>query len=115
MHRTFPACKILLFALRHQPRFASARSAASMPYTTSLYRVAGMPVDFMMSGVTLLGAALFHAHTLRVASLGAIAITLYPLQRLMRRLPVFPSRLALALSLIGAAIFFVRCANEPEP
>ena len=58
MHRTFPACKILLFALLHQPRFASAQSAASMPYTASLYRVAGVPVDFMMSGVTLLGAAL---------------------------------------------------------
>lgn len=37
----------------------------------------GVPVDFILFGLTLLGVALFHHHTLRVALTGAITITLY--------------------------------------
>ncbi len=38
-----------------------------------------IPVEFLLFGATLLGVALFHAHTLKVALLGLAAITLYKL------------------------------------
>ncbi|MBL8514889.1 MAG: citrate transporter [Betaproteobacteria bacterium] len=40
-------------------------------------RLGGIPVDFFLFGATLLGVALFHAHTLRIALTGAIVIALY--------------------------------------
>ncbi len=39
----------------------------------------GIPVDFILFGITLLGVALFHRHTLRVALAGLAIITLYKL------------------------------------
>lgn len=39
----------------------------------------GVPLDFILFALTLLGAALFHHHTLRVALVGLAAITLYKL------------------------------------
>ena len=39
--------------------------------------VFGIPVDFILFGLTLLGVALFHHHTLRVALTGLAAISLY--------------------------------------
>jgi Na+/H+ antiporter NhaD/arsenite permease-like protein len=39
--------------------------------------IAGVPVEFLLFGLTLLGVALFHAHTLRVALSGLIAISLF--------------------------------------
>jgi len=41
--------------------------------------LAGIPVDFMLFGLTLLGVALFHRHTLAVALSGLAVITLYKL------------------------------------
>jgi Na+/H+ antiporter NhaD/arsenite permease-like protein len=41
--------------------------------------VAGVPVDFILFALTLAGVALFHHHTLRVAVLGLVVITLYKL------------------------------------
>jgi len=41
--------------------------------------VLGIPVDFILFGITLLGVALFHRHTLRVALAGLAVITLYKL------------------------------------
>jgi Na+/H+ antiporter NhaD/arsenite permease-like protein len=41
--------------------------------------VGGIPVEFILFGVTLLGVALFHRHTLQVALAGLAAITLYKL------------------------------------
>jgi Na+/H+ antiporter NhaD/arsenite permease-like protein len=52
---------------------ACAASATSLP------SVGGIPVDFVLFGLTLLGVALFHHHTLRVALTGAITIALYKL------------------------------------
>ncbi len=45
--------------------------------TPELIRIAGIPVDFILFAATLLGVALFHAHTLRVAVTGMIVIALY--------------------------------------
>ena len=39
--------------------------------------IAGIPFDFVLFALTLLGVALFHARTLQVALAGAAAITLY--------------------------------------
>jgi Na+/H+ antiporter NhaD/arsenite permease-like protein len=45
--------------------------------TPELIRLFGIPLDFFLFGLTLLGVALFHAHTLRIALAGAITISLY--------------------------------------
>lgn len=42
-------------------------------------RVAGIPFDFVLFGLTLLGVALFHHHTLRVGLIGLAAVTIYKL------------------------------------
>jgi Na+/H+ antiporter NhaD/arsenite permease-like protein len=41
--------------------------------------VFGIPLEFFLFGLTLLGVALFHHHTLRVAVTGLLVITLYKL------------------------------------
>lgn len=41
--------------------------------------IAGIPVDFILFALTLLGVALFHHHTLYVALTGLVVITLYKL------------------------------------
>ncbi len=52
---------------------AHAAGAAEAP------AIAGVPVDFVLFGITLLGVALFHHHTLRVALTGLAVISLYKL------------------------------------
>ena len=42
-------------------------------------QIFGIPLDFFLFGATLLGVALFHHHTLKVAASGLIIITLYKL------------------------------------
>ena len=37
----------------------------------------GIPLDFVLFGLTLLGVALFHQHTLRVALAGSVTIAIY--------------------------------------
>ena len=41
--------------------------------------VAGIPVDFILFALTLLGVALFHHYTLQVALTGLVTVTLYKL------------------------------------
>jgi Na+/H+ antiporter NhaD/arsenite permease-like protein len=41
--------------------------------------IAGVPVEFVLFGLTLLGVALFHHHTLKVALAGLASITIYKL------------------------------------
>ena len=48
-----------------------------MPF--SIPAVAGIPLDFVLFGGVLVGVAVFHRHTLRVAVVGLVAITLYKL------------------------------------
>ena len=53
-------------------------SVASMPAMAAGNPVVGgIPVDFVLFGLTLLGVATFHRHTLSVAATGAIVIALY--------------------------------------
>src|SRR4051794_13352562 len=61
--------------------FVNPAAAAS---TTSVYSAQpvylfGIPVDFILFGLTLLGVAVFHHKTLEVALAGLIAVTLYKL------------------------------------
>jgi Na+/H+ antiporter NhaD/arsenite permease-like protein len=46
---------------------------------TTIPSIAGVPVDFILFALTLAGVALFHQHTLRVAVIGLVSITLYKL------------------------------------
>jgi len=48
-------------------------------HAAELPAVAGVPIDFILFAATLLGVALFHHHTLKVALTGLAAITLYKL------------------------------------
>lgn len=41
--------------------------------------IAGIPLDFFLFGLTLLGVALFHHHVLKVALVGLVVITVYKL------------------------------------
>jgi Na+/H+ antiporter NhaD/arsenite permease-like protein len=56
-----------------------AFAAAADPTTAKPVFVFGIPVDFILFGLTLLGVALFHHHTLAVALSGLAAITAYNL------------------------------------
>ena len=62
------AAAVVLTAL---PGIASAAS--------ELPAVFGIPVDFILFGLTLIGVALFHHHTLRVALIGLASVTVYKL------------------------------------
>ena len=57
--------------------FASTAIWASPVEGYSLIKVGGIPVDFILFGLTLLGVALFHGQTLYVALTGVITISLY--------------------------------------
>ena len=56
-----------------------ALAAAADPATIKPVYVFGIPVDFILFGLTLLGVAVFHHHTLQVALTGLAAITIYKL------------------------------------
>lgn len=73
--RSLPAALCLLAVLA---AFASPAFAAAANPVTPVY-VLGVPVGFLLFGVTLLGVAVFHHHTLAVALTGLAAITLYKL------------------------------------
>jgi Na+/H+ antiporter NhaD/arsenite permease-like protein len=57
---------------------ASPAVAAAAEPATPVYLL-GIPVDFILFGLTLLGVAVFHHHTLPVALAGLAAITIYKL------------------------------------
>src|SRR5258707_5099234 len=58
---------------------AMPAAAAGAVLTPEPILIAGIPVDFILFALTLLGVALFHHHTLQVALTGLAAITLYKL------------------------------------
>jgi Na+/H+ antiporter NhaD/arsenite permease-like protein len=57
----------------------SAAPAAFAAGSADMPMLFGIPVDFILFALTLLGVALFHHHTLRVALIGLASITLYKL------------------------------------
>ena len=54
----------------------NALAQAATPVTSALF---GVPIDFILFALTLLGVALFHRHTLAVALTGLAVITLHKL------------------------------------
>ena len=55
-------------------------AAAQPPHRGGRARhVLGIPVDFILFGLTLVGVALFHHHTLPIALAGLVAVTAYKL------------------------------------
>ncbi len=56
---------------------AATAAVAAGPALPEPPALLGIPVDFILFGVTLLGVALFHHHTLRVAVVGLSVITLF--------------------------------------
>src|SRR5262245_37022256 len=61
--------------------FVNPAAAASTAHVYSAQPVSlfGIPVDFILFGLTLLGVAIFHHKTLEVALTGLVAVTLYKL------------------------------------
>ena len=57
---------------------ATAASATDV-YSAQPVYLFGVPVDFILFGLTLLGVALFHQKTLQVALTGLVVVTLYKL------------------------------------
>jgi Na+/H+ antiporter NhaD/arsenite permease-like protein len=69
-----PVCVLAILAMTGE---ALAAPAASSP--VQLHYFLGIPIDFILFALTLLGVALFHHYTLQVALTGLAAITLYKL------------------------------------
>lgn len=61
----------------HRSWAAAALIIASPVYAAGTPSVLGVPVEFMLFALTLLGVALFHHHTLRIALIGLMVISLY--------------------------------------
>ncbi|MGB9325097.1 MAG: hypothetical protein WCB47_04410, partial [Pseudolabrys sp.] len=61
--------------------FANPAAAASTTdvYTAQPVYLFGIPVDFILFGLTLLGVAIFHHKTLQVALTGLAVVTVYKL------------------------------------
>lgn len=57
----------------------ASSAAAAADATAQGLTLAGIPVAFFLFALTLLGVAIFHHHTLRVALVGLAAITVYKL------------------------------------
>src|SRR5262245_35272494 len=70
------AFPVLILILLATPALAEAAVA---PGTVEPPAILGIPIDFILFGLTLIGVALFHQHTLPVALTGLAAITLYKL------------------------------------
>jgi Na+/H+ antiporter NhaD/arsenite permease-like protein len=67
---------VVALALLAGPALAAAQTAAT---AAEPYAILGIPVDFILFGLTLLGVAVFHHQTLPVALTGLLTITAYKL------------------------------------
>jgi Na+/H+ antiporter NhaD/arsenite permease-like protein len=71
--RLFGVLLIAIFLMTVAP----GAFAADSVHPVNIIYLFGIPLDFILFAATLLGVALFHHHTLKVALTGVIAITLY--------------------------------------
>ena len=69
--------RTMAFGLLLLPMIANAQNIVPPAFAPDLLRIAGIPIDFILFGFTLLGVALFHHHTLRVSLIGVATISLY--------------------------------------
>ena len=70
------AAALVLLPLHTGAALAQAPATGNARHVLTLL---GIPVDFILFALTLLGVALFHHHTLKVALTGLAVITLYQL------------------------------------
>ena len=75
--RSFCLGLIAVFLAMFAPSAFAADAARAVDNYYALVYLFGIPLDFILFAATLLGVALFHHHTLKVALTGVIAITLY--------------------------------------
>ena len=73
-----------MLSTAHSPLRPLSAAIVLLSFSTACWAgegaaVFGIPVDFILFALTLLGVALFHHHTLRVALIGLATITLYKL------------------------------------
>src|SRR5258708_927499 len=78
----FPAIRrvprrLVLAAAGIAARLAATAAMAAGPVLPEPPAFLGVPIDFLLFGLTLLGVALFHHHTLRVAVTGLAVVTLF--------------------------------------
>src|SRR5215213_4468160 len=71
-----PAVAAIVSILFANPAAAASATGAYSAQPVFLF---GIPIDFILFGLTLLGVALFHHKTLEVALTGLVAVTLYKL------------------------------------
>ncbi len=77
LHRSGVALLSVLGLLALPQSAVAAMTTATTTVASARPMLAGVPLDFGLFALVLLGVALFHRHTLRVALTGAIAITAY--------------------------------------
>jgi len=77
-HGVFPSPRSLPWCVG-VAALACAAPALAAAAPTDLPALLGIPLDFILFGVTLLCVALFHHHTLRVAVVGLAVITVFKL------------------------------------
>ncbi len=98
--RAGPALHFVLILIALATSVGATAAAAAVPGLPEPPALAGIPIDFILFGLTLLGVALFHHHTLRVAVVGLVVITLFKI--LFSPFPEGP----------GAAGFVAHLAHE---
>ena len=76
MRLLLAAAAIILGVLFANPAAAASSTGA---YSAQPVYLFGIPVDFILFGLTLLGVAVFHHKTLEVALTGLAAVTVYKL------------------------------------
>jgi Na+/H+ antiporter NhaD/arsenite permease-like protein len=77
--KSFAGCLLAAVSLGSLPLIATSAFAADPTAPMTVINLFGIPIDFILFGLTLLGVAVLHNHTLRVALTGLAAITLYKL------------------------------------
>jgi Na+/H+ antiporter NhaD/arsenite permease-like protein len=65
--------------MARRDRSSAGRAAAQVPLTTMSPALPGVPLDFLLFALTLVGVAVFHRYTLHVALTGLAVIVLYKL------------------------------------
>lgn len=80
-------------------------SSATVVYASVSPSLLGIPLDFILFGLTLAGVALLHRHTLQVALTGLVVITLYKL--LVTSFKTGPGLAGLAVHMEHEAVLLV--------
>ena len=74
--RRHPSKAVALSLVLSVVAFTASAATASLPEPPSIGRI---PVDFILFAMMLIGVAVFHHHTLKVAATGLIVITIFKL------------------------------------